>query len=190
MEVILLERVENLGSVGQKVRVKNGYGRNYLLPRKKALRVTPENLAIFEQRRAQIEKENATKRTEAEQKAGGINGTFVTLIEQAGEDGRLFGSVRRRDITVALADVTKTEALDRSAVALNAPIKEIGVFNVGIYLHPEVKVVVHVVVARSQDEADEAKREFLNPGSNKKKKVAKAEATEEVSAEEEQPEAE
>lgn len=182
MEVILLERVENLGYVGDKVRVKDGYARNYLFPRKKALRATTQNIAVFEEKKAHIEQENAAKRAEAETKAKSIESTFITLIEQAGDDGRLFGSVRRQDVAAALAEVTETEILDRSAIALKAPIKEIGAFNIAVYLHPEVKATIHAIVARSQDEAEEAKRDFLN--TSKKKASAKKEAVaEEASTE-------
>lgn len=182
MDVILLERVERLGGVGDQVKVRDGYARNFLLPMNKALRATAENKAFFEERKAHIEKENAEKRVHAEQEAKKIDGIFVTLIQQAGEDGRLFGSVRRRDITAAIAEATGEEQLDRGVVILTTPIKNVGVHSVTIRLHPEVKSQVKVNVARSKDEAEEAKKEFLNPGSSKKGKAKKEAAGEEAPA--------
>jgi large subunit ribosomal protein L9 len=178
MEVILLERVEKLGAVGDLVKVRDGYARNFLIPNKKALRATKENQAYFEERKAQIQQENAEKRAEAEQESKKLDGVFVTLIQQAGEDGRLFGSVRRQDITAAIADVTGEEALDKTVVILSTPIKNVGIYSVTIRLHPEVKVAVKVNVARSKDEAEDAKKEFLNPGSGKKGKRKEAAAEE------------
>lgn len=177
MEVILLERVEKLGTVGDLVKVRDGYARNFLIPNKKALRATAENQAYFQERKAHIEQENAEKRAAAEQESKKIDGVFVTLIQQAGEDGRLFGSVRRRDIAAAIAEATGEEALDKTLIVLSTPIKNVGIYTVTIRLHPEVKVLVKVNVARSKDEAEEAKKEFLNPGSSKKgrKKVEETE---------------
>lgn len=179
MEVLLLERIEKLGKVGDLVKVRNGYARNFLFPRKKALRATTENRAYFEERKAHIEQENVEKRGHAEQEAKKIDGIFVTLIQQAGEDGRLFGSIRRQDITAAIAENTSEEQLDKNVVILTTPIKNIGVHVVDIRLHADVKCQIKVNVARSKDEADDAKREFLNPGSGKKGKK-KFEAVEEA----------
>jgi large subunit ribosomal protein L9 len=154
MEVILLESVRKLGTVGAKVRVKDGYGRNYLIPRNKALRATKENLALFEQKKSIIESDNLTRREEAQNQAATIDNLMVSLIRQAGEDGRLFGSVTARDIANAIND--KGYEIDRTSVLLNNPIKSSGIHNVTVSLHPEVNIQVKVNVARSDAEANEA----------------------------------
>jgi large subunit ribosomal protein L9 len=152
MEVILLERVEKLGGIGDVVNVKNGFARNYLLPNKKALRANEANRKVFEANRARIEADNAEKRSEAEKEAKGIDGKTVQLIRQASNTGQLYGSVSARDIVEALdaegAKVTKSQ------VVLARPIKSIGMHEVKIALHPEVAVNVHVNVARSPEEAE------------------------------------
>jgi len=152
MDVILLERVEKLGAIGDVVTVKNGYARNFLLPRKKALRANAANKKIFEANRAQIEADNAARRATAEKDAKGIDGTTVTLIRQASNTGQLYGSVSARDLVEALeaegAKVTKSQ------VVLDRPIKGIGLHEVKIALHAEVSVTVKVNVARSPEEAD------------------------------------
>ncbi len=152
MEVILLERVEKLGAIGDVVTVKNGFARNYLLPNKKALRANESNRKLFEAQRAQIEADNETRRTEAEKAAKGVDGKTVQLIRQASNTGQLYGSVSARDIVEALegqgAKVTKSQ------VVLDRPIKNIGVHDVKVALHPEVAVTVKVNVARSPEEAD------------------------------------
>ena len=152
MEVILLERVEKLGAIGDVVKVKDGFARNYLLPRKKALRANDSNRKLFETNRARIEEENAERRTDAEKSAKGVDGKTVQLIRQASNTGQLYGSVSARDIVDALeaegAHVTKSQ------VVLDRPIKAIGVHEVKIALHPEVSVTVKVNVARSPEEAD------------------------------------
>ena len=152
MEVILLERVEKLGGIGDVVKVKNGFARNYLLPNKKALRANEANRKLFETNRKQIEQENADKRAEAEKAAKGVDGKAVQLIRQASNTGQLYGSVSARDIVEALdaegAKVTKSQ------VVLDRPIKAIGVHEIKIALHPEVAVMVKVNVARSPEEAD------------------------------------
>ena len=152
MEVILLERVEKLGGIGDVVKVKNGFARNYLLPNKKALRANESNRKLFETNRAKIEEDNADRRAEAEQAAKGVDGKSVQLIRQASNVGHLYGSVSARDIVEALdaegAKVTKSQ------VILDRPIKAIGVHDVKIALHPEVAVTVKVNVARSPEEAD------------------------------------
>lgn len=188
MEVLLLERIERLGGVGDLVKVRNGYARNFLFPKKKALRATAENRAFFEERKAHIQQENAEKRAHAEKEVKKIDGIFVTIIQQAGEDGRLFGSIRRQDITAAIAEASGEEQLDKGVVILTTPIKNVGIYHVDIRLHAEVKCQVKVNVARSKDEAEDAKREFLNPGGKKSKKKgdeAEAEAVDlaEVEAE-------
>ena len=152
MEVILLERVEKLGAIGDVVKVKDGFARNYLLPRKKALRANDSNRKLFETNRARIEEENAERRTDAEKSAKGVDGKTIQLIRQASNTGQLYGSVSARDIVDALeaegAHVTKSQ------VVLDRPIKAIGVHEVKIALHPEVSVTVKVNVARSPEEAD------------------------------------
>ncbi|MGN6849446.1 MAG: 50S ribosomal protein L9 [Sphingomicrobium sp.] len=152
MEIILLERVEKLGAIGDVVRVKDGYARNYLLPRKKALRANESNRKLFEANRARIEEENANRRTDAEKSAKGVEGKSVQLIRQASNTGQLYGSVSARDIAEALEGAGAKVA--KSQVVLDRPIKAIGVHEVKIALHPEVAVTVKVNVARSPEEAD------------------------------------
>jgi large subunit ribosomal protein L9 len=152
MEVILLERVEKLGGIGDVVNVKNGFARNYLLPNKKALRANEANRKVFEANRSKIEAENAERRSAAEKDAKNVDGKTVQLIRQASNTGQLYGSVSARDIVDALdaegARVTKSQ------VVLARPIKGIGMHDVKIALHPEVAVTVHVNVARSPEEAE------------------------------------
>lgn len=188
MEVILLEQIEKLGNVGELVKVRDGFARNFLLPQKKALRATEENRAYFEERKAQIQQENEAKRAEAAEEAKKVDGIFIALIQQAGEDGRLFGSVRRRDITAQIAEQTGDAQLDKSAVILTTPIKTLGIHQISLKLHAEVKASVYVNVARSKDEAEEAKKELLSSKKNKKKDQAeKVEAVEAAPAEAEAP---
>ena len=152
MEVILLERVEKLGQIGDVVNVKNGFARNYLIPNKKALRANEANRKVFEANRAKIEADNAERRTAAEKDSKGIDGKTVQLIRQASNTGQLYGSVSARDIVEALdADGAK---VTKSQVVLARPIKSIGMHEVKIALHPEVSVNVHVNVARSPEEAE------------------------------------
>jgi large subunit ribosomal protein L9 len=152
MEVILLERVEKLGGIGDVVKVKNGFARNYLLPNKKALRANEANRKVFEANRSRIEAENAEKRSDAEKASKDVDGKTVQLIRQASNTGQLYGSVSARDIVEALegegAKVTKSQ------VVLDRPIKAIGMHDVKVALHPEVAVTVRVNVARSPEEAD------------------------------------
>jgi len=152
MEVILLERVEKLGAIGDVVKVKDGFARNYLLPNKKALRANEANRKLFEVNRARIEEENADRRSEAEKAATGVDGKTVQLIRQASNTGQLYGSVSARDIAEALEGVGAHVA--KSQVVLDRPIKAIGVHDIKIALHPEVAVTVKVNVARSPEEAD------------------------------------
>jgi large subunit ribosomal protein L9 len=152
MEVILLERVEKLGAIGEVVKVKDGFARNYLLPRKKALRANEANRQLFEANRARIEEDNANRRSDAEKAATGVDGKTVQLIRQASNTGQLYGSVSARDIVDALeADGAK---VSKSQIVLDRPIKSIGVHEVKVALHPEVAVTVKVNVARSPEEAD------------------------------------
>lgn len=152
MQVILLERVESLGTIGDEVSVKNGYARNFLIPQGKALLATEKNRARFEREREAIEQRNAEARASAEAEGKSLEGTSFTLIRQAGETGNLYGSVSARDISDAARDTGHKVA--RSQVRLNQPIKTIGLFDVDIRLHPEVSVSVQVNVARSPDEAE------------------------------------
>jgi large subunit ribosomal protein L9 len=152
MEVILLERVEKLGAIGDVVKVKDGFARNYLLPRKKALRANEANRKVFESNRARIEEDNASRRSDAEKASKGVDGKTVQLIRQASNTGQLYGSVSARDIAEALEGVGAHVA--KSQVVLDRPIKAIGMHEVKIALHPEVAVTVKVNVARSPEEAD------------------------------------
>jgi large subunit ribosomal protein L9 len=152
MEVILLERVEKLGAIGDVVKVKDGFARNFLLPRKKALRANEANRKLFETNRARIEEENANRRSEAESGAKGVDGKTVQLIRQASNTGQLYGSVSARDIVEALEAVGAK--VTKSQVVLDRPIKAIGLHEVKVALHPEVAVTVKVNVARSPEEAD------------------------------------
>jgi large subunit ribosomal protein L9 len=152
MDVILLERVEKLGGIGDVVSVKPGFARNFLLPRKKALRANEANRKVFEANRAQIEADNAARRSTAETDAKGIDGKSVTLIRQASNTGQLYGSVSVRDIAEALvADGVKVQ---KNHIVLDRPIKAIGVNTVKVALHPEVSVSITVNVARSPEEAE------------------------------------
>ena len=152
MEVILLERVEKLGQMGQVVKVRPGFARNYLLPQKKALRATKENLAIFEKQRAQLEAANLARRGDAEQVAQKLNGISVVVIRQAGESGQLYGSVTARDIAQAVTDAGFTIA--KGQVTLDKAIKTLGLYPMRVRLHPEVAVQVTVNVAQSAEEAE------------------------------------
>jgi large subunit ribosomal protein L9 len=152
MEVILLERVDSLGNMGEKVRVKPGYARNFLLPQGKALRATEKNVAYFESQKAALEKLNAEKRGEAEKASKKIEGIKIVLIRHASEAGQLYGSVAGRDIAEAINEGGKHN-VGRNQVTLNTAIKTLGLFPVTVSLHPEVKVEVTVNVARSQEEA-------------------------------------
>ncbi len=152
MDVILLERVEKLGGIGDVVSVKPGFARNFLLPRKKALRANEANRKVFESNRAQIEADNAARKATAEKDSKGVDGKSVTLIRQASNTGQLYGSVSVRDIVEALeADGVKVQ---KNQVVLDKPIKAIGVNTVKVALHPEVSVSVTVNVARSPEEAE------------------------------------
>jgi len=152
MDVILLERVEKLGQIGDVVSVKAGFARNYLLPRKKALRANEANKKVFEANRAQIEADNANRRVNAEKEAGGIDGKSIVLIRQASNTGQLYGSVSARDVAEALAEDGVKVA--KSAIVLGRPIKTIGVHEVKVVLHAEVSRSIKVNVARSPEEAE------------------------------------
>jgi large subunit ribosomal protein L9 len=150
--VVLLERIEKLGQMGQVVNVKPGFARNYLLPQKKAMRATKENLAYFETQRAQLEANNLNRKTEAEAVAGKLDGLRVVVIRQAGESGQLYGSVSSRDIAQAVTESGFT--VERHQVVLDHTIKSLGLHPVRIALHPEVAVSITVNVAQSPEEAE------------------------------------
>jgi len=152
MDVILLERIEKLGAIGDVVKVKNGYARNFLLPRGKALRANEANRAVFEANREKIEASNAERRGEAEKDAKKVDGLKLLLIRQASNTGQLYGSVSARDLSEALE--AEGHKIARNQIVLDKPIKGIGVQDVKIALHPEVSVTISVNVARSPEEAE------------------------------------
>jgi large subunit ribosomal protein L9 len=152
MDVILLERVEKLGAIGDVVKVKDGFARNFLLPNKKAMRANEANKKVFEANRARIESENASRRSDAEKEAKTFEDAQVTLIRQASNTGQLYGSVAVRDLVEAL--VADGHKVTKSQVVLDRPIKAIGMYEVKVALHPEVSVTVKVNVARSPEEAE------------------------------------
>ncbi len=156
MKVILLERVERLGGLGEVVNVKDGFARNYLLPRSKALRASEANLKVFEAQRDDIEARNAQAREAAERSAGKIDNETYVIIRQAGESGQLYGSVSGRDVAEAVH--AGGGQIDRAQVVLDRPIKALGVHPVKVRLHPEVTITVKVNVARSTDEAERQAR--------------------------------
>ncbi|MBO0717053.1 MAG: 50S ribosomal protein L9 [Rhizobiales bacterium] len=151
MEVILLERIARLGQMGDVVRVKDGFARNFLLPRGKALRATDENRTRFENMKSELEARSLTLKSEADQVAGKLDGKSFTVLRQASESGQLFGSVSPRDL-VSMLDESGFR-VNRNQVALNAPIKTVGQHKVPIVLHPEVEVSIGIIVARNDDEA-------------------------------------
>jgi large subunit ribosomal protein L9 len=178
--VILLERIGKLGQMGDVVRVKDGFARNFLLPRGKALRATADNKARFEGMKAELQVKNLEMKGEAGKLGGKIDGRTYVVIRQASEAGQLFGSVTTRDI----AGLLKADGADiaRSQVSLNAPIKAIGQFKVPLALHPEVEVSITVTVARSQDEAERIARgeNVLVPRTEAEEQAAAALATAEA----------
>ena len=152
MDIILLERVEKLGSIGDVVTVKDGYARNFLLPQKKALRANEANKKVFEANRERLEQENAERRTDAEKQGEKVGGTEIVMIRASSNTGQLYGSVNVRDVVAGLAD--KGHEIDKKQVIMGHPIKTIGMHDVTIALHPEVHVTVKANVARSDDEAE------------------------------------
>jgi len=156
MEVILLERVAKLGQMGETVKVRSGYARNFLLPRGKALRATEANKKHFEQQRAQLEARNLERRKEAEAVAEKLNGQSFVILRQAGETGVLYGSVSTRDLAEVMTQNGFT--VDRNQIVLNTPIKNLGMHPVPVSLHPEVEVQVTINVARSPEEAERQAR--------------------------------
>ena len=151
MQVVLLERVEKLGQMGDVVKVKDGFARNFLLPRKKALRATKANLEQFEKQRAQLEARNLELKKEAEQVHAKVNGQAFIVLRQAGETGILYGSVSTRDIADAMTNGGFSTA--RNQVVLDKPIKTIGLHEIRIVLHPEVSATISINVARTEEEA-------------------------------------
>ncbi|MEQ8813375.1 MAG: 50S ribosomal protein L9 [Thalassobaculum sp.] len=152
MEVILLERIESLGQMGEVVKVKAGFARNFLLPQKKALRATDGNRKVFEERRAQLEAQNLERKGEASQVAKTLDGLSVVLVRAASESGQLYGSVTARDVADAITEAGVT--VGRSQVRLDKALKQLGLEPVRVQLHPEVAVTVTVNIARTPDEAE------------------------------------
>ena len=156
MDIILLERIEKLGALGDVVTVKDGYARNFLLPQHKALRATAANKKVFEARRAVLEAENEKKKEEAQGQLSSLEGVQIVLIRSASETGQLYGSVSTRDIA---KEAAATGAhVTRNHVQLDKPIKMLGLYDVKVRLHPEVTTTIEVIVARSDDEADRIKQ--------------------------------
>lgn len=209
VQVILLERVENLGQMGDVVKVKQGYARNFLLPQKKALRATKDNVSYFESRRAQLEADNLTRKSEAEGVSTKMDKARIIVVRQAGESGQLYGSVSARDIADGLTASGYT--VEKRQVIIDRPIKTIGIHTVRVVLHPEVSVSVLVNVGQSEEEAKlqaerfdrgespvvlkteaeaaeaaqaAAEAAFAHPAEEKPAKAAKAEAAPEAPAEE------
>ena len=158
MEVILLEHVNKLGKMGDKVNVKNGYARNYLLPTKKALRATEANLAVYEKQKAELEAHNKALFENASKQAAELQGFKVVLIRQAAETGQLYGSVSIRDIAAAMKEAGKN--IERRYISFERPIKDLGIYKVNINLHPEVSQEIWVNVARTDDEAKKQENNF------------------------------
>jgi large subunit ribosomal protein L9 len=152
MKVILLERVDNLGSIGDQVTVKDGFARNYLLPRSKALRATASNVKLFEAQKEAIQARNLAAKSEAEKLASEIDGHIYVMIRQAGETGQLYGSVSARDISEAIA--AEGHKAERNQIVLNTPIKTLGLHKLKVRLHAEVSAMIAINIARSIDEAD------------------------------------
>ena len=174
MEVILLERVAKLGQIGETVKVKDGFARNFLLPNGKALRATEANKKKFEGMKAQIQAQNLERKNEAEAVAKKVDGKSVILVRQAGETGQLYGSVSTRDIADALTKDGTT--VERRQIVLNAPIKTIGLHVLPVALHPEVEVKITVNVARTPDEAERQARGEDLTGARTDQEEARAEA--------------
>lgn len=162
MDIILLERVKSLGEMGAIVSVKPGYARNFLLPNKKALRATEENKSLFAARKAELEAQNEEKLEKAQSMHAVIDKHFVTVIRQAGEDGKLFGSVSARDIADGLNSHIN-QPISYSEVVMKNPIKYIGIHEISVMLHSDLQTILYVNVARTESEAEETKKEFLSP---------------------------
>jgi len=213
-QVILLERIEKLGAMGDIVDVKPGFARNYLIPQGKAYRATKDNIAYFETQKVELEKANNEKKKEAEKQSKTLDGLKVVMVRQAGETGQLYGSVTARDIAESINAIAK-DKIARNMVVLNQNIKTIGLIPVEVTLHPEVKVTVTVNIARTEDEAatqektgkaliandddqapqaandssEEMKADLMEEDALEAEKAAKAEADEKAAAEAEKSEA-
>ncbi|MBO4644874.1 MAG: 50S ribosomal protein L9 [Alphaproteobacteria bacterium] len=170
MEVILLERIEKLGQMGDIVKVKPGFARNYLLPQAKALRSNKENLALFESRKVQLEAANLKRKEEAEQISAKMEGLKLVIVRQAAETGQLYGSVTGRDIRDAIREAGYS--IERRQVVLDQPLKEIGSFDIRIILHPDVSRMVNVMVARSAEEAERNAKAAAKAAANAAAEVA------------------
>lgn len=182
MQVILLERIEKLGQMGDEVKVKDGFARNYLLPEKKALRANKINRDLFASRKAQLEADNLARKSDAEKVGEKLAGQVFALIRQAGDRGQLYGSVSTRDIAEAITKGGFT--VSRTQVPLDKPIKTVGLFPMSVILHPEVKVSVTINVARNEDEAErQAKGEDVLTEKVEEDVTAEAEAVFEEGAE-------
>lgn len=162
MEVILLERIKHLGEMGAIVSVKAGYARNFLIPGKKALRATQENQKSFADRKAELQAQSADKLDKAQGIYAIIDKNFITIIRQAGEDGKLFGSVSPRDIAVNASE-TFSQSIDNADIVLDKAIKYVGIYEVNIALHADLHAMIYVNVARTTSEAEESKKTFLTP---------------------------
>ncbi len=174
MQIILLQRVEKLGQMGDVVEVSNGYARNFLLPQKKALRASKTNLEFFQSQKTHLEAENLKRRDEAEAVAKKMDNVSITMIRQASETGHLYGSVRNADI----ADMLKTNGygIARGQVQLDTPIKTLGIHKARVVLHPEVSIHVSVVVSRSEEEAAVEIKKSKTSNSNSSEEALTAEA--------------
>jgi large subunit ribosomal protein L9 len=187
MDVILLERIAKLGNLGDVVHVKPGYARNYLLPQRKALRATEANKAYFEREKAALEAANEAKRSEAGEVSTALDGQFFVLIRQAGESGQLYGSVTARDIATIATE--KGYPITRQQVVIDRPIKELGLHDIEVRLHPEVTVTVTANVALTEDEAETQAARGLRVGEEPPEEVAAPAAAEETESAEETAEA-
>lgn len=173
MEVILLERIEKLGQMGDVVKVKDGYARNYLLPQKKALRSNKANLEYFEKQKAELIALNAKNKEEAEKLAESLQGLVVNIVRQASESGHLYGSVTARDVYHAIVETG--HKIERRHVVLDQPLKEIGVFEVVIATHPDVKQKILVTIARSEEDAKRHISDFFAAEAKAAAEAAEAE---------------
>jgi large subunit ribosomal protein L9 len=180
MDVILLERIAKLGQMGEVVRVKNGFARNYLLPKGKALRATKENRTRFETMKVELEARNLEQKGEAEKIARKLDGQSFTVLRQAAEGGQLYGSVSPRDLAALVAE--KGFAVSRAQISLNTPIKAIGLHKVAVSLHPEVDANIMVTVARNLDEATRISRGDDISGERRPEEVAREQAAAEAEA--------
>ena len=184
MEIILLQHIEKLGNPGDVVTVKSGFARNYLIPQEKALRASKENKEYFAKEKAKIEEKNQEKKQEADIIAKKWHKAFITIIRQAGEDGKLYGSVLPRDIANYM--IEKGAGINRSQITFKNPVKQTGIHQAILQLHPEIESFVYVNVARSEDEAKDAHKKFTTPQPGKEdqgKNLKPVEDQEEVASE-------